>query len=293
MSLESRSGRRTQKAGVAKLFLLSSLEVRKAEPRRREVKSANTIDRTLELLEFFASEQGPLCGIRVRDVVHSLDFAQSTASVLLNRLAELGYLRRADRHYFPTPRLGVLGNCYLENHPEARELEDYLAQIHDSTGHLCFLAQRNGANLQYISFKKSIVTNYPTPRNGLMRPLAIAASGRALLSLIAAEEARRIIRRNNSETIEQEWRVSEHEVMSDLQLIRDTGFARSDPFFTPGLIGFATWLVTEKDRVPYAIGVAIPAASSSRKAELAIRALADLTSRFELHCHCGSAIAKP
>lgn len=257
------------------------------------VKPANTIDRTAELLEFFASEPEPPCGFRVRDVVQALGFAQSTASVLLNRLTELGYLRRACRQYFPTPRIGVLGMGYLENHPGARQLEEWLSQIHEATGHLSFVAQRNGANLQYISFRQSISGGTPAPRNGLMRPLAIAASGRALLSLVAPNDARRVIRRNNSEVMDEGWRVSEDEVMEELRLIRDNGFARSDPFFTPGLTGFATWLATEKDAVPYAIGVAIPADSSAREADLAIRALGELTAGCEMHYRCRSSTGNP
>lgn len=257
------------------------------------MKPANTIDRTAELLEFFASEPDPPCGFRVRDIVHALGFAQSTASVLLHRLEELGYLRHAHRQYFPTPRLGVLGRCYLENHPEACRLEEWLSQVHEATGHLSFLAQRNGPNLQYISFKQSISSGDPAPRNGLMRPLTIAASGRALLSLVATNDARRVIRRNNLEVMDERWRVNEGEVMDDLQIIRDNGFARSDPFFTPGLIGFATWLVADKDGVPYAIGVAIPADSPSREADLAIRALGDLTASFKMHCQGGSSTGNP
>lgn len=242
---------------------------------------SSTVDRTAELLEFFASEPEPPCGFRVQDVVQALGFAQSTASVLLIRLAELGYLRRADRHYFPTPRLGVLGKCYLDNHPDARQLEELLSQINESTGHLSFLAHRNGPNLQYISFKSSMFTRDPAPRNGIMRPLVIAASGRALLSLLNPNDAKLVIRRNNSEGMNKGWWVKESEVMDDLRTIRERGFARSDPLFTPGLIGFASLLVTGNNRIPYAIGVAIPAHSSSKDADSIIRALADLKAHFD------------
>lgn len=250
------------------------------------MKPANTIDRTAELLEFFASEPEPPCGFRVRDIVQALGYAQSTSSVLLTRLTELGYLRQNEhRQFFATPRLGVMGTSYLDGHPEARRLEEWLHQVHEATGHLSFLAQRNGANLQYISFKPSCHSTEPAPRNGLMRPLAVAGSGRALLSLIAANDARRIIRRNNSEIDDEGWRVNERDVMEELRVIRNKGFARSDPHFTPGLIGFATWLFSGREGVPYAIGIAIPEDSTTKEADLAIRALSDLTEGFEAQTH--------
>lgn len=236
----------------------------------------NTIDRTAELLEFFTSAQEPAGGFRVKDVVSSLGYAQSTTSVLLNRLTELGYLRRVRRRFFPTPRLGALGSSYLAHHPEARHLDECLSQIHSATGHLCFLAQINGANIQYITFKPSVEPSQPRPPNGLMRPLAIAASGRALLSQFAPDDARRIIRRNNLELSDQGWWVNESEVMEDLQVIRERGFAKSDPCFTPGLVGIATCLCGGKYAVPYAIGVALPEGISAKGTHLAIRALSKL-----------------
>lgn len=231
------------------------------------------VSRAITLLELFAS--CPTEGLRERDVVSALNYPQSTCSILLKKLVQMGYLRyrQFDRLYLGTPRIGIMGDTFIQSHPATRQLNEWLCEIHTETGHLSFVAQQNGHQLQYIAFKQARSVNGHAPSVGMKRPLAVAASGRVILAFMPPDEAQRIVRRNNSESELIGSQLRESDVLKDLQMIRRNGFACSNPVFTPGLVGYATWLSADEGDVPYAIGIAIPTHSALQEHDSGVEVL--------------------
>ena len=107
----------------------------------------------------------------------------------------------------------------------------------------------------------------------------MAASGKVMLSFLPRSEVLGILRRNNAETVDEGGRPSASILMPELNGIRHQRIAISDPRFTPGLVGFATWLKGKDRGVPYAIGVAVPAVSSNCGYDQAIHALLEINRR--------------
>ena len=242
----------------------------------RSVKSA---ERVLELLEYF-SWVGNL-GVRLKDIERDLNYPQSSCSVLLNRLVDLGYLRYVpqDRTFLPTLRVDFLGESCLSKSTESKESMSYLEELFEKTEDLCFIAQRNGADLQYVAFRRSRKWRGAAPPAGFKRPLTLAASGKVILSFLPQSEVLGILQRNNAEAVGERGRPTASVLMSDLDEIRYARVAKSDPQITPGLIGFATWLEGKDRGVPYAIGVAVPTDSGICRYEQAIRALLEINQR--------------
>ncbi len=236
------------------------------------------VSRALALLELFAG--CPSEGLRERDVVAALNYPQSTCCILLKKLVQMGYLRyrQCDRLYLGTPRIGMMGDTFIQSHPVARQLNEWLGEIHDETGHLSFVAQQNGHELQYIAFKQARSEDGHAPSVGMKRPLAVAASGRVILAFMPPNEAQRIVRRNNSESEFLAGKLRESDVLNELQMIRRNGFARSNPCFTPGLVGYATWLSGGEGDVPFAIGMAIPVHSALQEHDSGVDVLLRLRS---------------
>lgn len=239
----------------------------------RGVKSA---ERVLELLEYL-SDTGT-AGVRLKDVQQALNWPQSSCSMLINRLVELGYLRPLpqERRFVPTLRIALMGSNYLAQGPHLKGLLSRFEVLCETAGNLCFIAQRNGPSLQYIAFKQMGIGQEPAPRVGLTRPLTLAASGRVLLSFMSEAEVLGILHRNNAEAPCRQFLIAPSSLMADLELIRNQGIAESDPQFTPGLVGFATWLTEKESKMAYAIGVAVPAHNSTRERDRAVRALAQI-----------------
>jgi len=251
----------------------------------RGIKSA---ERVLELLEYLSGTGAS--GVRLKDVQQALNWPQSSCSMMINRLADLGYLRAVpqERRFAPTLRIALMGSNYLAQSQHLNGLLGSFEELCETAGNLCFIAQRNGPSLQYIAFKQMGDSEEPAPPVGLTRPLTLAASGKVLLSFMSDPEVLGILRRNNAEAPSRQCHIAPNSLMSDLDLIRNDGIAESDPQFTPGLVGFATWL-TEKDTdMAYAIGVAVPTHNNKRQRDRAIRALSQINQERGLLNDCAS-----
>jgi len=239
----------------------------------RGVKSA---ERALELLEYLSGTG--TAGVRLKDVQQALNWPQSSCSMLINRLVELGYLRALpqERRFVPTLRIAMMGSNYLAQGQHLKGLLSCFEELCETAGNLCFIAQRNGPSLQYIAFKQMGTSEEPAPPVGITRPLTLAASGKVLLSFMPKPEVLGILRRNNAEAPSKQCMIAPNSLMSDLELIRNEGIAESDPQFTPGLVGFATWLTDKDTQIAYAIGVAIPTRSRKRDRDRAVQALSQI-----------------
>lgn len=239
--------------------------------------SIKSAERALELLEYFVNKGS--CGVRVKEVCQDLGYPQSSASILLKRLAYLGYLNYdpTKHKFYVTMRIGFLGLDYFGVAPLSKKLSKHLEMLYGLTGELCFAVQRNGADLQYIAFKQGKCNIYPKPTVGLRRPMTQAATGRAMLASMELTEVCGIVRRNNFDTSSGSWQVDESELLYDLQIIRGVGYAESDPKFTPGLIGFAVPYSVEYD-VPYALGIATSMNCDFKKKDFLVDTLLEIRS---------------
>ncbi|WP_423199659.1 MULTISPECIES: IclR family transcriptional regulator [unclassified Cupriavidus] len=218
-------------------------------------KTVGSIHRSLEVLELFAVEQRALT---VGEVAQRLGYPQSSTSVLLHGLSDLGYLYH-DRHtrtFQPTLRVSFLGMWVHQRVLAQGNLLEFMETLASRSGHVVMLAMQNGIHAQYIhivSARSSRVGLKP----GLLRPICRSAVGKVLLSTMADDEVLRIVRNVSAMEIDFPEPVDGKALMREIDECRRTGFAFSVDSVTQGSSVIATRLPASLGGQALAIGIGV------------------------------------
>lgn len=217
------------------------------------IKSAK---RVLELFDFFAECRRPLA---VTDVVHGLDYPQSSASALLKSLTKLGYLDydRYRRLYRPTLRVALFGGWVQEDLYSETNLFNLMDQLHRrSGGETLMLGMQNDIYVQYIHVVQSPDSElnwYLKP--GSLRPLCRSATGRMLLSLKSDVQVQQLLWRVNAEEADPTKRMSINDLLSEINQIRAQKYAMTEGTINPNSGVIAIDMPTPKSQPPMALGI--------------------------------------
>ena len=217
-------------------------------------KSIGAVHRALEILELFAVEQQPLT---VSAVVQKLGYPQSSASVLLRLLADLGFLEhdRRARTFLPTPRVVFLGLWVHHRILADGSLLDMMETLAHKSGQVAFLTMQNGLHAQYIHMvaaRSSRVGLKP----GLLRPLCRFPAGKMLLSTKGDEEVQRIVRHINATDNQYAEPIDVNNLLGELTACRRDGFAEGTNTVTPGASSVAVLLPVDVGGVQLAASIA-------------------------------------
>lgn len=193
---------------------------------------SRSIKRTLEVLEYFDSEHP---AVSVSEISRALGYPQSSTSILLKSLMELGYLHydKLNRTYRPTARVALLGRGVQSYLFGDGSVMAALEEISQETGETVVLAARAGVVVQYIHV---ILATNPVRlhlRTGAVRPMIGSAVGHLFLSALPDAEVEGEIDRlieamGGTPTVTRDWLVKE------VRKIRRNGFALSTNTVTPG-----------------------------------------------------------
>ncbi|MEP3331151.1 helix-turn-helix domain-containing protein [Sedimentitalea sp.] len=199
----------------------SPVRLRK-RPLAPTVKSAS---RALELMEVLGAEHD---GLVAMEIARRLDMPQSSTSVLLRSLVELGFVKidKKKRTYLPTARVALIGSRVESQFFGGKNLLQLLNEVSMNTEEQAFLGIQNGVNVRILQAAGHFAFGKPQHYVGALRPLATTASGRLILSKMPKADASSIIARFNAETDKSD-RVQLRECLSDLQKIRERGYALS------------------------------------------------------------------
>jgi len=167
------------------------------------VKSAT---RVLQVLEHFAQVRTPLA---LKQISDALGYPQSSTTVLLKNLIALGYLNynRADRVYFPTPRVASLGDWVTQALFGQGRVVEVMRDLHSATGETVSICMLNDIYVQYIRVIQSTHQLRFHTDEGSMRPLTLSAMGWLLLTDRSDAEIEKLVRRANIATPRKEDRV--------------------------------------------------------------------------------------
>ncbi|HKR25141.1 MAG TPA: helix-turn-helix domain-containing protein [Phenylobacterium sp.] len=158
------------------------------------VKSAQ---RALAILELMEKLKRPA---RVSEIAKLLGYPQSSTSVLINSLLQLGYLNfNPTTHEFaPSIRVALVGGYLRFDGLHAFQVLDLLSAVRERTGATVILSSRQGVHVQYVYTLAAPGRRMLALRAGSLRPLTRAAGGVMLLTEVADEEIGRIVRRLNT-----------------------------------------------------------------------------------------------
>jgi len=223
----------------------------------RVVGSIKSAARVLEILEYFSEIRRPAT---VGEVCRALAYPQSSTSVLLHSLHDLGYLsfdpeRRA---FAPTVRVAMLGGWLNEALTPNGSITRIMEELRARTQETVIVALENGVHAQYASILLGPSPQRVYIRTGSLKPICRAAVGKALLTRKPAAALGRLVRRVNAEAEDPRDHVDLRAVTEEVALVRRQGYARSLGGVRPKRDVIATLLPTPHGQPPLAIGVGGP-----------------------------------
>ncbi|WP_420392663.1 IclR family transcriptional regulator [Acuticoccus sp.] len=194
------------------------------------VKSAG---RVLDILELFEAEQRPL---RVSEIVAALNLPQSSVSMLVKTMRQMGYIDfdPVARTYRPSVRLAFLGHWAVGPRGTTERINATMRALSEATGESVLLGRQVGINMQYLSVIESRQLLRFSLHPGLVRTSFHTGIGIAILSRRPDDEVRRLVTRYNAERAEGAPSISEAWVAGELQRARADGFYQSHGMMTPG-----------------------------------------------------------
>lgn len=217
----------------------------------RPVKSAV---RVLEIFEYFDRRR---CEATVTEVAEELRYPQSSTSILLQNLAELGYLQRGtdSKTYVPTIRVAVLGSWIAPMEIPTGEILTLMQELGAETGETIILATLAADVVRYVHVVPATGSMRLHLGPGTIRPLAISGAGRLFMSSMSEEQVREIIARHNAFEAQDSHRLGMAAVRRDLAAIRAAGYALSLDRITPGAGVVVVKLPASAMRAPHAIAI--------------------------------------
>lgn len=211
-----------------------------------QVKSAT---RAIEILEYFKLNQQPRS---MSEIAGNLGYPQSSTTVLLKTIVNLGYLNfdRSTRNYFPTHKLTTLGDWIPHVLFGHGQLIDALNDLHAAIGEGVFLGTKNDIYLQYIRTKESIHALRFHIDEGFMRPITQSAAGWILLTTLSDERIDNIVRRANIATPNTAERTDTNTMLARIAEIRKNGYAYAEDIPLEGGATLAIMLPIEVQGQP-------------------------------------------
>ena len=217
-----------------------------------QVKSAS---RAIRILEYFMTIRQPRA---MSDIAAALKYPQSSCTVLLKTLVNLGYLNfdRRERVYFPTPKVTSLGEWIPSALFGASRVVDAMRDVHAATGETVSICARNDVYVQYIQIIQSVHALRFHVDEGTLRPLTRSALGWTLLSTLPDDKIDNIVRRANIATDTIADRVSVGAMMERVRQIRKSGycFAENIPFLGGGTLCVLLPVMVQNQAVALGLG---------------------------------------
>lgn len=218
-------------------------------------------DRLLEILQFLATQRGP---VPAAVVARELALPRSTVYQLLQSLRRRGFVA-----HFPEERrygLGLsafeLSSAYLRQAPLGRLGASLLARLADQVGESAHLAVLHGRDVVYLveeraPHRPTLVTDV-----GVRLPAHLTATGRSMLADLSVPQLRALYAVPAAlETRTGAGPRSYRELREVLNRVRAAGFGFENGEVTEGIASVAVSFTDRSGWPQAAIGVSLPAAS--------------------------------
>lgn len=210
--------------------------------------------RVLEVLEYFDRVRR---ASTVTELARALGYPQSSTSVLLRSLVELGYLEQdvGRRTYLPTPRVTLLGSWIEPLLSPGGEVMRLMDELGEETGETIILGVPSGEVVRYIHVVQATSAMRLHIGPGTIRPMAISGMGRLFMSVMDEARVRQIVHRYNAEAAGDENKLNFAAVRRDLASILSDGYSPSLDRLTPGAGGISILLPVAPHGVPMAVAI--------------------------------------
>ena len=247
-------------------------------------KTVKSAVRALEVLELFDRIKREAS---VGEIARALGCPLSSASVLLNTLAEIGYLAHGEgsRGYHPTARVTLLGTWIAPFLAPTGEIQKLMEHLGARTGETIILAAPIRDRVQYVHVVPATSMMQMHVGPGTTRPLVSSGLGRLLLSTMPDEKVEKLVMRHNEGPFADGIRVSLSALRRDLAATRVQGVAVTLRGITPGAGVIGMLLPAQAGAVPMALGIGGWARSLRTRREEMIGLLRDAVDGYQRSVH--------
>jgi len=215
------------------------------------VKSA---ERVLQLLEFFADHRLPAT---VAEVSRRLGYPQSSTSMLLDTMVDLGYLHYEPqgRRFRPTLRVMLLGSWLQDELFGEGSLVSAMDLVRRTSGQSVFVGFRQGVHVRLILALRGDRPTALDVRSGQIQSACLSSVGKMLLSLETDADIARIARTANAMEPNRARRVHVQSLVDEIRLSQARGWAESHDYPSPAHSGIASLLPAVRGQPPLGLGL--------------------------------------
>lgn len=233
-----------------------------------QVKSAT---RAIEILALFQHFREPRT---MSELAVALGYPQSSTTVLLKTLVNLGYLNfdRSQRVYFPTPKVTALGDWIPRALFGTGRVLEVMRDVHAATGETVSIATRNDIYLQYVKIIQSVHALRFHVDEGTLRLLTQSAVGWLLMSSLPDSKIDNMVRRARIASRKEADQVKAPQIVEEIHRIRQEGYAYAEntPFLGGGTICVLLPMRIQNQPVVLGLGGAVERVRQNRDRYLAV-----------------------
>ncbi len=235
--------------------------------------------RTLTVFEFFADIQQDAS---ISEMMDALNIPQSSLSVLVRFLSDMGYLvyNPDKRTYYPTLRLHYLSAWRSQKNPAAANIQTALQDLQHQTQQTVVLSMRNRLYSQYIMVEHAGGIMRDHVETGSLRPLVCSATGWSLLASETENEIQKLIHKTQVLTKNETWKSTAASAGRHIDFVRKNGYAYSKGESTNGASGLAMSIPTQGDKPRLSLAVAGPHAKISHEKQVILNSMDALISNL-------------
>ncbi len=187
------------------------------------VKSAG---RVMQIMEFFDDVRRAASAVEISS---SLGYPQSSTSMLLRSMSEMGYLYHdpQTRTYLPSSRMALAGAWLNDSLVKKGALLELMEELHERTELAVLLSMRRGIFSQYIHIVQA-ARKAAHLILGTKRYMSSTGTGCAILSTLPDKQVQRVVMSINADAGSAAVTVKLQDVFGVVNQIRQEGYLRAD-----------------------------------------------------------------
>ena len=191
---------------------------------RTEPDAVKSVSKVLDILEHLGSARGP---VSVSDIARATGFNVSTAFRQLQTLVRRGYVEQDPGHrgYVMGPRLYQLASGYLKGSDLAGLARPHLEALRDAVGETTYLVILSQGEIVQLCKADGQHVVSASMRTAQREPAYCTATGKALLSGLAADALARYLQTVDLQAFTPQTITSKAKLQRELALVRSQGYA--------------------------------------------------------------------
>ncbi len=226
-----------------------------------EEPASSATARSLAILSDVSASDTPVSAI---ELALKLGLPKATVHRLMQLLERLGYLQRApgSKRFIVGHKQTEMSLSTLTNSPQRAVRHAILRALVDEVQETCNITVLAGDEIAYLDRFESHWPLRTHMQPGSRVPLHCSASGKLFLSLLPAEQRRRLLHAAPLKKYTEKTMTNAGDVEQSLKAIRKTRIGVDNEEFMQGLIGVAVPVLDRKGKICATVSIHVP---SSRK----------------------------